>query len=242
MLYRNRLFLAVGLVSVGVLTCPSMAAPAVKRLGVQSSNNVQSNIQNSKMVASKPSASAIKTTNAGQRAPSVRLGTTATKPVVKTIGGTKLSAPKTTTSNIADTERLSVIRKHLIQGGTGATSGIAPQIQGVEADNMLKRIVALEEQMLNKQEILEAGEGITIDDKTIAVSEEIGALPEKVNEIDQKISGLDNKVDVANLAENYYDKGYIQENYYTKQYVDQIVSQLSGANIVNTFDPGFLHQ
>ena len=242
MLYRNMLFLAVGLVSVGILTCPSVAAPAVKRLGVSGGNNVQSNIQNSKMAASKPSTSAIKTTNAGQRAPSVRLGTYTTKPVVKTVGGTKLSGAKTSASNIADAERLSVIRKHLIQGGTGTTSGIAPQTQSVETDNMLKRIVALEEQMLNKQEILEAGEGITIDDKTIAVSEEIGALPEKVNEIDQKISGLDNKVDIANLSENYYDKGYIQENYYTKQYVDQIVSQLSGANIVNTFDPSFLHQ
>ncbi len=217
MLYHNRLFLAVGLVLVGVLSYPSVAAPTVKRLGVSNNNNIQSNIKNIKTAAAKPSAaSKISTTNV-QRAPSVRvLGTSATKPTVKTISATKSTNTKAA-ANAANTERLSVIRNHLIKGGTGTTSNLAPQPQSVETDNMLKRIVALEEQMAN--------------------------LPEKVEEINQKI---DEKADVANLSANYYTIGdtqdYLQQNYYTKQYVDQIVSQLSGANIVNTFDPGFLHQ
>ena len=245
MFYHNKLFLAVVLVLAGALTSPSWAVPTVKKLGMSSSGN----IQNNKLTPSKPSASAAKiSTTSDQRTPSVRLGVSYAKPTVKTVGNTKISSAKTVSgantkaANVADAERLSVIRKHLINGNVGTSSGVTPQSQSVETDNMLKRIVALEEQMLNKQEILEAGDGIVIDNKTIAVSEELGDLPEKVSEIDQKISGLDNKVDVANLAENYYDKGYIQDNYYTKQYVDQIVSQLSGANVVDHFDPGFLHQ
>lgn len=243
MLYRNSLFLAVGVVLVGVFASPSVAAPTVKRLGVSNNSGIQSNIKASKITTPKATTTLKNSTTSGQRAPSVRvLGGTSVKPVIKATNNTAVSNTSAKTTSAVDAERLSVIRKNLIKGGVGTSASVAPQTQGVEADNMLKRIVALEEQILGKQEILEAGEGITIDDKTIAVSEEIVALPEKVNEIDQKISGLDNKVDVANLAENYYDKGYIQDNYYTKQYVDQIVSQLSGANVVDHFDPGFLHQ
>ena len=217
MLYRNGLFLAVGVVLVGVFASPSVAAPTVKRLGVSNTSGIQSNIKASKITTPKATTALKNSTTSGQRAPSVRvLGGTSVKPVIKATNNTAVSNTSAKTTSAIDAERLSVIRKNLIKGGVGTSASVAPQTQSVENDNMLKRIIALEEQVAD--------------------------LPEKVNEIDQKISGLDNKVDVANLAENYYDKGYIQDNYYTKQYVDQIVSQLSGANVVDHFDPGFLHQ
>ena len=233
MLHQNRRFLAVLLVLVCAFAYSSYAAPAVKRLGMSNSGN----IQNSNVTPSKASITPSKSaTSSMSRPASVRLVGSSVTPVAKVGGTTSLNA-KAKTAGTADTERLAAIGKNLVK--TKIISGTSVQPQGVDNSALIKRITDLENQIDAKQENLEAGDGIIIDGNTISVSEEIAGLPEKV-------SDLNDKVDIANLSSNYYTicqtQEYLEENYYTKAYVDQIVSQLSGANVVSQFDPSFLHQ
>lgn len=234
MLYRNMLFLAVGFVSTGILMCPLMAAPTVKKLGV----STPSNIQNAKLIQQKTSTS-------GQRSPSVRLLGTSAKPVTKPVSTTNMVNVAPSTTGTTDSARLSGLHGNLVKGiSSKLSSNYSQQQKNTDTSDLTKRVIALEEQMTTKQTILEPGDGITIDGKTIGLSEELTILPDKVAEINQEISTLSEKVDVANLSSNYYTIGqtqeYLQQNYYTKTYVDQIISQLSNSKVVDHFDPGFL--
>ena len=233
MLYRNMLFLAVGFVSTGILMCPLMAAPTVKKLGV----STPSNIQNAKVTQQKTSTS-------GQRAPSVRLLGTSAKPVTKPVSTTNIANVAPSTTGATDSARLSGLHGSLVKGISSKISpNYSPQ-PNINTSDLTKRVIALEEQMGTKQVVLEPGDGITIDGKTISLSEEIIALPEKMAEIDQEITTLNEKTGTPNLSSDYYTidqtQEYLQQNYYTKTYVDQIISQLSNSKVVSHFDPGFL--
>lgn len=218
MLHQNRRFLAVLLVLVCAFAYSSYAAPAVKRLGMSNSGNIQnSNVTPSK-VSVTPSKSA---TSSMSRPASVRLVGSSVTPVAKVGGTTSLNA-KTKTTGSVDTERLAAIGKNLIKTKPIVQpSNVQPS--SAETSELLKRVETLEGKM-----------------------GQISDLPEKVAEIDTQISDLNEKVDVANLSSNYYTIGqtqeYLEQYYYTKAYVDQIVSQLTGANVVDHFDPSFLHQ
>lgn len=236
-MYQNKCFLTVVVVVGSVLTHPSVAVPTVKKLG-NSANNSAYNIQNNKTTQTK-------SLSTGQRNPSVRILGPSVKTTTKPISNATVIKNQTLASGTSDSARWSGLHGNLIKGiGSKISQNYTPQTTGIGTSDLAQRINALEEQMTTKQTVLEPGDGITIDGNTIAVSEEITALPEKVATINQEIDNLSEKVDVANLSSNYYTIGqtqdYLQQNYYTKQYVDQIVSQLSGASIVNTFDPGFL--
>jgi hypothetical protein len=216
------LFLALGLVSTGVLTCPSMAAPTVKRLGATNSGKIQNNT----VVASPKSSSA-------QRASSVRTSGSYVKPTT----GSAVSNTKTTNAGLAGSERLSHVRllngieKKLTPGSSQQPSDPSPA-----PSDLTDRVIILEEQIVTKQPTLEPGDGIDINDQTIRVSEDITALPTKVADLEQRIGDLN----VTNYYTITQTQEYLGQNYYTKQYVDQIISQLPSAKIANNFDPGFL--
>ena len=89
---------------------------------------------------------------------------------------------------------------------------------------------------------MQSGDGIEIDGNTISLNGDAASLPERMEEIAKEIDDL-----VAQFnTDDYYTIGetqeYLEENYYTKDEVDKVVSQLSNPNVVNEFDPGFLHQ
>ena len=240
MSHINHLFLLVGLVFVGVFVAPSYGAPTVKRLGMgNSGSNVQSN------TLATPKAATKATTSNTQRAPSVRLVGSSARIAPKVAGAPTTLNAKAKTTGVADTERLAAIGKNLIRTKS-MTQQSNVQPSSVENSDLLRRVENLENKMGEKQDALEAGNGIEFDGNIIGLTEEMAALPEKVTQIDEQISDLNDKVDIANLSSNYYTIGqtqeYLEENYYTKAYVDQIVSQLSGANVVSQFDPSFLHQ
>ena len=171
-----------------------------------------------KLGANTNSVTPVKTTNSSTK--SSRIGS---------LRNNRLSTmkPATVTKTIktgnAD-ERLSV-GKYIHT--TGVTSGVIKPVVSTESAGVSSNdIVSLSDRISDlstivdgKQDILTAGDGIVIENNTISVSEDIAALPEAVDEINYNLS----------------------QNYYTKQYVDQIISQLSGLNVVNNFDPSFLH-
>ncbi len=235
MLYQNRLFLVLGLVTAGILTCPAVAAPTVKRLTGVSTSDIQNvNATQSKSSLTNQRASSIR--SFGSTTKSVT-GATNTANVVNTV-------PKTTES--ANSMRISGLHGNIVKGiNSVISSDHKTSTSGGATSNLTERVTNLEEKIATKQEILESGDGINIDGKTVSVSEEIAVLPEKVAEIDQEIHDINDRIDGINLGNYYTINGteeYLQRNYYTKQYVDQIVSQLSNAKIADSFDPSFLNK
>lgn len=215
MLYKNWLFLAAGFVSVCIFAHPSVAVPTVRKLGVSANNNVQSNIQNGRI-------SQTKSSTAGNRAPSVRLLGSSAKTTSKAINNAKSIKATSTTTNSTDSSRLSGLHGNLVKGiGTKIAQGYTPSTSGIGTSELEQRVNALEEEM-----IIKSGDGLIIDGNKIILSEEIKDLPEQVAEINQKVEELNEKFDSANYA--------------TESYVQEIVSQLTNAKIVNHFDSGFL--
>lgn len=226
MSYKNWLFLVTGFVSACVLSHPSVAVPTVRKLGVSANNNVHSNIQNS-------STTPVKTSTAMKRAPSVRMLGSSAKTTTKSVSNVKSVKNATSASEITDSSRLSGLHGNLIKGiGSKLSQNYTPQTSGISTSDLEQRVNALEEEMTTKQEVLQPGDGLVIDGKTIGLSEEIATLPEQIEEINQKIADLNTEIS----TDNYYTIGE------TQTYVQQIVSQLANANVVKQFDPTFLHQ
>lgn len=101
-----------------------------------------------------------------------------------------------------------------------------------DAYEVAQRVINLEEKMLTKQEILEPGNGIDINGKTINLSEEISTLPERLDKINQEIDDLSEKIGTPDLSEKYYTIDQTQE------YVQQAVSNISIPNTETIYDSG----
>ncbi len=231
MLYRNGLFLAIILVTGGVWTCPSVAAPSVKKLGGTIVGNFKSGTP----------------TTINTRAPSLRTINSTTKSASLSNNSKSNTKPSPKTSSSVDSARLPGLHGNLIKGmGSKLSANYASPTNGGGTSDLAQRIDNLEKEIISKQETLESGNGISINGTTISLSEEIASLPERLEEINKEIEDLDEKIDAAGLSGDYYTidetQAYLQQNYYTKPYLDQIISQLSNANVVDQFDPSFLHQ
>ena len=237
MLYRNCLIFAVVLATGGILARPAMSAPFVKKIGV-ATNNTQTNVGND--TSAKTSATP------QQRAPSLRVSGSATESGPKGTGDSGSASSKMT--GTANSARLSGLHGNLVKGIGSKLSSNYPTPQPVApgTPDLTQRVIDLESEMATKQEILEPGDGIDIKGNTISVSEGILALPGQMDGLAQEIDDLNDKFDAAGLSDDYYTiaetEAYLEQNYYTQQYLDVIISQLSNPNVVNHFDPGFLHQ
>jgi hypothetical protein len=234
MLYRNALFLAITLIAAGVLSYSAMALPTVKKFGANNTQNI--------------------TTKTNQ----IKLSTTNnTNPTISLVGQNQqtntnvLGAP--TIDNTADSARLSgIFHGNIIKGlGSKLSSNSGQQPTGnntpgdLNTNDLAQRVAALEDAIIKKQDVLEAGNGIDITGKTISLSAEITTLNEKMDEISQEIDDLDEKISIPGVSNNYYTidetETLLNENYYDKDYIDQITSPINKANVVNQFDPGFLN-
>lgn len=216
---KKRLFLAVLLLTEGILACPAGAVPSVKKLGGTATNNIQGSINKGSLT---------KLSTASQRTPSVRALGLSEKPATNTTNNTMNISAKTATST--DSMRLSGLHGNLIKGIASKISSNSSQQQGGGGNitsELEQRITNLEAEITTKQNILESGDGIIIDGTTISLSDEIASLPEEINTITQDIDDLNEKIDAVSLSEEYY----------TKEQVNQMISQLSDMNIVDTFVP-----
>jgi len=198
-------FLLVALVlSIGIAP-DLLAVPSVKVLGQKSANvGAAKTVDTTATATPKRSASA----NQLPRLTSVPVNKVTTKPV---------SVTKT-----SDPSRLSV-GKYIHT--TGVTSGVIKPIGGSSAGAsssdlvvITDRVNELELDLDGKQDKLTAGDGIKIDKDVISVSDDLTGLPTTVNNLSNQIS---TKVDVANLAESYYNKGE------TNQAIQDAISELT---------------
>ncbi len=184
MLYRNMLFLALGLVSTGILTCPSMAAPTVKRLGATNTGN----IQNSNMTASSKAPSTV------QRASSLRTSGSYIKPRIDATGDTVVSSTNTSAIGKATSARLSGFHGNIVksigskisQNQLGSPSG-----SNTAPSDLTDRVVALEEQMA------------TLPDKVADLEQRIGDL---------NVTNYYTITQTEEyLGQNYYTKQYVDQ-------------------------------
>jgi hypothetical protein len=219
MLYKNCLFLTAVFVSACVLVHSAVAVPTVRKLGNSANNNVHNNIQPSRLQSKKSYLP-------GKRGPSVRVLGTAAKATTKPVSNVKTVKTVSKTAGSADSSRLSGLHGNIVKGISSKLSqSQTPQPSGIDTSNLEQRVNLLEEKIITK-----SGDGLIIDGNKITLSEEMKELPEQMAEITQKVEDLSAEFD----TDNYYT---IEQ---TNAYVQQIVSQLNQANIVDHFDPGFL--
>lgn len=230
-MHPKSVILAVILATEGILTSPSRAVPVVKKLGDPTNSNFYS--RDSKDIQI-------------QRAPALRTSGATIKPTTTISSSPKVVSTTPKASGYIDSARRSGLHKNLATGLSSklSSSSTTPSGGGSAVADLTQRIVNLEEAMSNKQEALDAGDGIIIDGKTISVSDDLANLPTTLDEINQEIDNLHEMIDGAGLSDDYWTadetQNYLEQNYYTKEYVNQIVNQIR-PEVVNDFDPGFLH-
>ena len=225
----NKLFFLVGLASSVSLTCPVMAVPSVRILG---------NATGGKSYGVARDGTA-KKTNMQSVGSSKRVSSVHVPVSVAKSASNVSSVAKVT--NIApqggNNVRLSGLRGNVIKGvGSKLSSNYTSHHENSSGDtsDLEQRIAHLETRVASKQDALEFGDGINVDEhNTIGLSQELVGLPEIVEELNQQIDGLSQQIDEATLPENYYTADYIQQNYYDKEYIDH---GLAGANFMNYFD------
>jgi len=230
MLYRNKLFLAVILVTGGVLTCTASAAPTIKKIGGTTDNSTQGTMDKGTLTK----------LSTAQRTPSIRaLGLSAQPTATNTVSSASQSAGN------GGSMRLSGVHNNIFSGFASKLSSNSGTSTGGNSgsitSNLTQRVTDLEAAMVTKQEILESGNGIDINGNTIGLSDEIASLPERLESVEKDIDDLNDQIKDINLSDDYYTIDEVQQNYYDKETVDQMISQLSSMNVVNQFDPGFLH-
>lgn len=236
-MYQRGLFLLVILATGGCLTHLGVAAPVVKKLGDPTNNNYYSNFQEIKTPQ-------VQTSTITNRAPAIRVSGAATKSVSKTVGGTQTVSTTPKSGTYIDATRKSGLHNNLIKGVGSKLSSSSPSGGGGATSDLIQRITNLEQEMATKQEILDAGDGIDITGNTIGLMPDISDLPTRIDEMAQEIDDLNEKVDGAGLSNDYWTaeetQDYLEQHYYTAEYVNQIINQIK-PNVVNDFDPGFLH-
>ena len=247
---------------------PAVAAPTVKKLGVSSNNNY---IQSGARTVSKTSSSStssgtssILRPSASSRGASVRSGVSSVKPVTvsKTTANTATAASKTTGTTGMDeaNARLSVgkyIHNSGVNSGYIKPVSTTNEVEAQSRDilNLFDRVRDLESELDKKQNVLSAGDGIDINDDTVAVSDVVSALPERIDVLEQN---LDTKIDAetlnSTLNEKYYNKTEVQKNITDAVDSAVIAAQQSGnvymtnantnvsekVSFVNVFDEGVL--
>lgn len=233
-LYQKALLLAVLLATEGILTCPSVAAPTVKKLGDAISSNTLG-------TTNKQTMTKLSTTN--QKTPSVRALSLSTKPTSSTAKGTNLIKTTSQTMGSGNSGRTPGLHGNLIKGiSSKLSSNYTSPTNGGATSDLTQRITDLESEMATKQDILEPGNGISVDGNIISLSDEMATLPEKMEKLAKDFDELNKQFDTDNYYTVDETQEYLQRHYYTKQYVDEIIGQLSGMNVVDHFDPGFLTQ
>lgn len=232
------MFLTVALLAGVVLTCPGVAAPTVKKIGLtlNSNNDIPSSTTNTK-------ASPIKLSNTGTVSLSVP-GSGAKLDSTINNDTTIVGATQKTTDYV-DSARLPGLHGNFIKGiSTKLSSNYASPANNTGSSDLTQRVHYLEEELATKQGMLESGNGISIDGKTISLSAEMVALPERLEEINQEIGNLNEKIGTPGVSENYYTIDQTQE--YVQQAVndatknetvyDSVTKEHKYITIVDDFD------
>lgn len=204
MLRQSVVFLIFASIILGMSASPVIAAPTIKKFGINTTNNPQDNIskKNLTKLPANPRASSVRAfgLSNSQATPDNSINIAA-KPV-----------------NNNNSMRLSALHNSVIKGLSSklSTSSAQQQQQQPVTDNpatldLAQRVMDLETEISTKQENLESGDGIIFDGKTISLTDEILTLPNEIDEINQEIDNLNQKISQipgANVVHNF-DPGFL---------------------------------
>lgn len=208
----NMRFLSSLLVGGVITTTNVMAAPSVRMLGTNSARVGT----NAAVVKSDTN------TAATQRLGSIRPKTVSTVTPV-TVNKVVSKANTVATEPSADDEARLSLGKYIHATGvtTGsikpATTTSTPSASSSEFVDLADRVSDLE-----SQAVLSAGDGLTVENNTIALSDDISSLPEQVSALQ------------TNVANNYYTMDGVET--YVQNYVNEVVE--GGNNVTYTSTSG----
>lgn len=204
----------IGFLSSFLVVCTfgvtgAFAAPSVRMLGTNTAR-----VGSGATVVKAPTTSAQPATQ--------RLGTIRPKNIgtVAPVTVNKVVAP-TVSATSGDESRLSlgkyihaagVASGTISQSGTGAVPGTTSS----DFVNLVDRVSNLETSVESKQPALSAGTGLSLDNNTIVLDEDIASLPNQVNEM----------------------QNTIENNYYTKTEVETLVENSGGTDVVYISEDG----
>ena len=204
MLRQSMVFLIFASVILGMSASPVIAAPTIKKFGINTTNNTQDNINKTSLTK----------LPASPRVSSVRaFGLSDSQ--ANTNNSINIAAKPVTPNN---SMRLSALHNSVIKGLSSklSTSSAQQQQQQPVVDNPItsdleQRVMNLETEVSTKQETLESGDGIIFDGKTISLTNEIMTLPDEIDEINQELDNLNEKINQipgANVVHNF-DPGFL---------------------------------
>lgn len=204
MLRQSMVFLIFASVILGMSASPVIAAPTIKKFGINTTNNTQDNINKTSLTK----------LPASPRASSVRAFGLSSTPT-NTNNSINIAAKPVNNNN---SMRLSALHNSVIKGLSSklSTSSAQQQQQQPVVDNPItsdleQRVMNLETEVSTKQETLESGDGIIFDGKTISLTNEIMTLPDEIDEINQELDNLNEKINQipgANVVHNF-DPGFL---------------------------------
>ena len=215
----------IGFLSSFLVVCTfgvtgAFAAPSVRMLGTNTAR-----VGSGATVVKAPTTSAQPTTQ--------RLGTIRPKNIgtVAPVTVNKVVSP-TVSATSGDESRLS-LGKYIHAAGVASGTisqpgmGAVPGTTSSDFVNLVDRVSNLETSVESKQPALSAGTGLSLDNNTIVLDEDIASLPNQVNEMQDEI---DTKISKAEVADNYY----------TKEQVTNVIRETvdSGVNVVYTSEDG----
>ncbi len=204
----------IGFLSSFLVVCTfgvtgAFAAPSVRMLGTNTAR-----VGSGATVVKAPTTSAQPATQ--------RLGTIRPKNIgtVAPVTVNKVVTP-TVSATSGDESRLS-LGKYIHAAGvaSGAISqpgtGAVPGTTSSDFVNLVDRVSNLETSVESKQPALSAGTGLSLDNNTIVLDEDIASLPNQVNEM----------------------QNAIENNYYTKTEVETLVENSGGTDVVYISEDG----
>ena len=204
MLRQSVIFLIFASVILGMSAFPVIAAPTIKKFGINTTNNTQDNINKTSLTK----------LPASPRASSVRAFGLSSTPTNTNNSISVAEKPVTPNNSM----RLSALHNSVIKGLSSklSTSSAQQQPQQPVIDNpdtldLAQRVTDLETEISTKQETLESGDGIVFDGKTISLTDEILTLPNEIDEINQELDNLNEKISQipgANVVHNF-DPGFL---------------------------------
>lgn len=219
-------FFVLLLVTGGLLSYPSMAASTIKKIGGIAHNDVSGDVTKQSMIkltTTTPSANTLSLSSQNRDSNTATTLNSATSPrlpglhsnIVKNIGA-KLTANSDGQSNGGNGNKSDLSLSSKLSGNVISTSN---------KSDLAQRVLVLESEMSNKQDILAAGDGTSIDDSTISLTSEYASLPDAVDDINAELDDLNERIQAVELTD-----------------LEPIISQLSNISIVKDFDPRFLDE
>lgn len=189
---RNRLFVVAVL---SAFVCSANAAPSVKVLGTKKSGNGNSN-----------TALKLDSQTLNKSVPGARLGSVKVSNLQKAKPVTVSKSVASGKNTIGD-NRLSIgkyihsvgVQSNVIKPATQS----APAASSDDFLNLQDRVQRVETELSMKQNALQAGDGVVIEDGVLSLSQDVDGLVSDVTSLQEQMGNVYTKSEITNMLDSY---------------------------------------